>query len=474
LSLELKSKKIRALSGLLQASLVLLFALEIHFILNGSSQKFSLSFAGFGVFMVLSLHFIHWRLRSGLVEGIICNLSKKRNLKVDPQSLKRILTKDLAIYMRKSLVLIPKFKSNMDEFQRVEGLSSFVNKYKTYAELNLLDEIKDEINKKNKAFYINLKELFFDTTFFVCPPALIFATKLSPMVVASLVVFVRFAQLSLYFFRWISISSESCPFSKIESFSIGSLETPVKTERTRIDLAKLVGSNSASTLFLIDRSRRDEIEEVVNHQVSVSKSFSDWSVISSENSIYKKNVKSRKAFILFPNEMLFPHDEMREFISAFDQTIVVDSSPDFASVECPIFYLDQDQKIKRVNVKQNLERLSGDKGLILRTYKKNNLELFLTQVEKRIIEKRPTYLIYGDVKEGASCAENFVYPAGQKMLSIVSDNHGRDAELVCDLNFGEHNKKIEKAKTFLANCSYHKVYTDLVTNKDLQEPSKVS
>lgn len=451
---------------------------------QGLSLRLSLVTAGIGLLGVLSLHFFQFKERRYLVKKIVKNLVRQKSQEVDDGVLSKLFEKDFPHYLKAGHIFLPRHLGSTNEFSRVEGLQNFVNNYSTYAGLNLLEEFAEEILDKNESFEFNKmlklsgKNIFIESALFLLPLSLVQLSNSTPLFETTGVLFASLLLIRLFTLSFYLDSYKDLPpvkFQKIEHFLFGNYEIERGAETTRIELDELVEDDSPSVFFLVDEFRKYEIEKLIRYKTSGNKSFKDWSVISADNSTYKNKVKSSKAFILFPSEMLFPFEEMQEFISAFEKVIIVDSSPSHVLEESAVFYLDQNQKIKRVNFGKNLNRLSGDKGLILRNFKKNNLDLFLTQIEKKIISKKPVYLVYEDVEAGVSCDKNFIYPSGVKMMSISDNVEGDLANKhYCSLNEGKHSEKLNQAKKFVANCSYHKIYSDKAVEAGAALESKVS
>ncbi len=470
-----KKRAVVAGAGLLVA----VFVIELSFLAQGQSpQVVSLAALALGLVGVLSLHLFHFKEQKRLVKKAVENLVRQKSQTVDNRVLNKLFEKDFPRYLKACYIFLPTKESKNDSaFSRVEGLQSFVNNYKTYAGLNLLEDFSKEILDKNETFKLNFKALLLEASFFLFPfvlmqlSALNFMFEGAGVLFASLLLF-RLFTLSFFLRSYKDLSPVK--FEKIEHFLFGSFEVEAGAETTRIELEELVGEGDESVFFLVDSFRKYEIEKLIRFQTSGNKSFKDWSVVSAENSTYKNKVKSSKAFILFPSEMLFPFDEMQDFISAFDKVIIIDSSPSHVLAESSVFYLDQNQKVKRVNFEGNLHRLSGDKGLILRNFKRNNLDLFLTQIEKKIVEKESVYLVYEDVKGKVSCDQSFIYPSGVKMVSIADSVESGAFEHYCSLNEGKHREKLDQAKMFVANCSYHRIYSGEGFKSKPQKDTKVS
>lgn len=467
-----KKKNIVLFSAL---SLSVLFAIEVYFISTQQETKIlpavilALGFVG-----LVGLQVSYFLSRKFLVNSVVKNLVDKKSQRIDEKVLSGLLTKDFSAYLRSAHVFIPRDFNNRNELDRVEGLSSFINKYQTYADLNLLESFSEEILDKNKTLKFSYKELSIDFTLFAVPFLVVFLQVLQePMVLAGIVSILRVFTCAYYFNHYVSSKKEKFSLKKLEHFLFGDFEFQ-ENSASRVELGVLKASEANSILFLVDSHRRAELEKLVRYQTSGNRDYKDWSVISAENSVYKNKVKKNKAFILYPSEMLFPYEEMQEFIDAFDEVIILDSSPSYALSKTAVFYLDHDQKIKEVHLEKNAERLSGDKGLILRNFKANNFDLFLSQVEKRIISKKPLYLVYGDAQGEISCEKNFVYPSGIKMVSIVSKIEAAEKGFYCDLRDGGHQEKLQRAKTFVANCSYHKIYSDVVKQKKLKDLFRAS
>lgn len=438
------------------------------------SQQLSYLIAGLGLLGILMLRISHFIERSFLVQSIIKNLVSQKSQTVDSRALNRLFEEDFATYLKKSHIFLSGDVKDKNEFLRVEGLSSFVEKYKTYADLNLLDEFSKEILDKNDEPQLSLKDFLLEGSLFLAPLLL---TQVSVFkmggVLFGVLLIARLFTWAFYAGLYKRGLGVELDVHKIEHFLFGDFEIE-NSGATRLELDQFADVENESIFFLVDGPRKYEIEKLVRSQTSGRRKFKEWSVISAENSIYKNKVKSNKAFILFPSEMNFPFEEMQEFISAFDKVIIIDSSPSHVFAESAVFYLDHNQSIKRVNFGKNVDRLSGDKGLILRNFKKNNLDLFLTQIEKRIISKEPVYLVYEDAKDQVSCDQNFIYPSGSKMVSISSDLKGIDPDCYCDLSSGAHKEKLERAKSFVANCSYHKIYSGVIMEKKLRGSFRAS
>ncbi len=60
------------------------------------------------------------------------------------------------------------------------------------------------------------------------------------------------------------------------------------------------------------------------------------------------------------------------------------------------------------------------------------------------------------------------------MVSVSGKLESVDPDYYCDLNEGSHQEKLEKAKSFLANCSYHKMYSNVVREKKLKKSFRAS
>ncbi len=467
-----KKKNVVVISSI---SLLSFFVAEIVFISTGKSGlNLSFLIGAVGFLGALLLQVSYFLERKFLVQKVIENLVEKKAQAVDLAALNSLLKEDIATYLQSAHGFLPRSSVDEDELLRVEGLSSFVHKYKTYSDLNLLGEFSKEILIKNQTPRILGKSLIVDLLIFSIPmlTVQIWGFKNIGLLISFLCVS-RALTVAYYFKQYGVGKSKKVNTDKIEHFLFGSFDDGLSMS-TRIELSLLENAENNNVFFLIDAPRKSEIETLIRVQTSGDNKFKDWSVISAENSVYKNKVKASNAFILFPSDMLFPFEEMQEFIAAFDKVIIVDSSPSYAPVDSEVFYLDHNQEIKKVHLSKNIDRLSGDKGLILRNFKKNNLDLFLTQVEKKIISKEPVYLVYEDTQERVSCDQNFVYPSGDKMVSISSTLKEMDPDYYCDLSEGGHQEKLEKAKSFLANCSYHKMYSNVVREKKLKKSFRAS
>ncbi len=453
----------------------LLFVAEIFLLFKKVPiLNISLLIGVLGFLGVLTLHWSYLKSCRYLIKAVIKNLIEKKPQNINGLILRDLLVNNFSEYLRKSHVFLPRRFKSKNELLRIEKLSSCISKYKAYADLNLLEEFSKEILIKNQEFRVLLKELFVDISLFLIPMLVVqFSSFQNTEVLILVLCVMRLFTFGFYFKLFKKSRNEKSNFKKIEHFLFGSFEDE-KSTASRIELDILNMADSKSVFFLIDSSRRGEIEDLIREQTLGSGSFKEWSIISAENSIYKNKVKLSKAFILFPSEMLFPFAEMQEFISAFNKVIVIDSSPSYAISHSEFFYLDQNQEIKKIHFSENFDRLSGDKGLILRNFKRNNLDLFLTQIEMKIISKDTFFLIYADIQGKTSHDKNFIYPSGFKMVSMSDTLKGVDPDFSCDLSKGSHLEKMQRAKNFVANYSYHNVCSRVVIERKLKKSFRVS
>ncbi len=469
-NLEKQARNKKNIVLISSAVISLFFVIEMVLLFKRlPNSNISLFIGALGLFGILSLKWLYLKDYKYLIKETIKNIVEGKL-----QNTEGLILNDFLGYLRKSYVFLPRDFKNKSELLRVERFFSRTGEYRDYTDSTVLKELLEDTLTKNKEFRVLLKELWVDIALFLIPMFMVqFSVFQNKEVLILVLCVMRVLTFGFYFKIFSEVKNKRFNFEKIENLLFSGFEDESR-RASMIELDVLNTVDSKSVFFLIDSPRRGEVEDLIKSEASGWGKFTEWSIISEENFNYKNNTKLNKACILFPSEMLFPFVEMQEFISAFDKVIVIDSAPSYAISDSEIFYLDQNQEVKKIHFSKNFDRLSGDKGLILRNFRRNNLDLFLTQVEMRVISKQALFLVYADVQDGVSHDKNFVYPLGFKMVSMLDSLKGIDQDFICDLSQGNHIEKMERAKNFVANHSYHNICSKVVVERKLKKLFRVS
>lgn len=453
-------------------------SVELYMFFEGSAHfTVSLVTFAFGVAGLSALYWSFLKERQFIVSKLVTSLNEQKNKSIDVKILKNVVEKDVRLYLKKTHLFTPKFTLGQDEFSRVGGLSKYLEDYRAHSDLNLLEGSSKKVLEQNDKLSFSLKEIVIDLSLIILPFLMVsMSASIDKMQVFTGLVILRGLSFILYGASAYKAHNLSPSLDRLEHFLFGNLNDS-EAASTRLELTKLKDTNDSSVFFLIDNHRKHEVEKILEFQTSGLGAFKDWSVISVGNSSVKGQANSKNAFVVFPSEMGFPYEEMKEFFGAFEKVIIIDSSPSYALDQSAVFYLDHNQDIKRVHIDKNLERMSGDKGLILRNFKKYDVTDFFKLVEEKTVQNKPCYLVYQSKDKHADFNLNvphFVYPSGCKVMIVTDSVDHIEEGFYCDLSEGAPSKKLERAKNFVANCSYHQIYSSIAVQNKMKHSYRVS
>lgn len=212
------------------------------------------------------------------------------------------------------------------------------------------------------------------------------------------------------------------------------------------------------TLLLVDAKRVEEVQQQFRYWISKKKYGDSWSILDAERFELEELKETHGVSLFSPSKTKISPQNLKDFRDQFSRSFSIDSIPVMAFEGTDVYYVDQDQKVKMVQVKENFSRLSGDKGLILRNWKTIDSEFdkFYTGLQEKILSEDENFLVYQTFETVHKSKESIKCPGGGYVVL-----HRGDEEEIISANLAQafsrnlgKQKNIEIAKNFLANCAY--------------------
>ena len=232
---------------------------------------------------------------------------------------------------------------------------------------------------------------------------------------------------------------------------------------TRIDFQSVLNADASSVFMIVSEGRRDEVQKALRYIVTYEERFKDWSLIMPDQEVTTNDLEERKLILFFPCESKLSHSDALSMVENATKVIVVDTNPGLAIANSLIFYIDHDQRLKEVKASENIDRLSGDKGLILKNLQEStNLQVFLEHVDEKTKSKSAFYLVFKEISESLESENNssnvYVFPSKKHIVSVQDQSPGASAtDIFCKVNKDDNPSVQEHVKSFIANCTYHRL-----------------
>lgn len=223
-----------------------------------------------------------------------------------------------------------------------------------------------------------------------------------------------------------------------------------------LKLEDLKLSYSQNSFLLVDRALQNKVSDLAELCVLEHPDFLDWSLVSNQGSQDGLSTLNTKAILLFPSEMSMPFEEMKSFISSFDQVIVVDSAPSFCSPGMSTFCMGLDERLEEIDRFQYFERLSFDKALLIKNLKaQSSFEVFLSDIEKRIEYGDCFFLVADDLNKTTTQKRGvYIYPTGSGQVKMVDKVTDFGDTIFLAVGRGSKTKLMLKIKSFIAHNAY--------------------
>ena len=450
-------------------SFTLLFIVEIVFLFLSRVEKvealnyISSFIAFYGVFTVFTIHFFFNKSKKEILSKLISRVSV-RNLSLSSEQLEKIVSVDVYLYLRRVYIILPRFHTKGKEvlISSVDGLKIFSDKHQVYADQNLIEEKKQELLRSAKEFRFSPLDMLVDLVFFILPFAIISSRVNTSF---NLLIAIILGARAFTFFFYIRLYKNSkkqgeSSVKKLNVFMNEDLKEGDATMGTRIDFQSVLKAEANSVFMLVSEGRRAEVQQALRHIISNDNAFKDWSLIVPDEKVELEKLKGKSLVLFFPCESKLSHKEALSMVKEAYKVIVVDTSPSLSLPDSLVFYIDHDQRLKKVKVSENVDRLSGDKGLILKNLKEStNLEEFVAHVKQKAKTDSVFYLVFKDtnVNEVDGSDSVFVLPSKEHAVHIESQFPQLHTDMFCKIESSEISNFEELAKSFIANCTYHRI-----------------
>lgn len=401
------------------------------------------SIAILGVSLIFMVHYLFFLNRRKVMKALLQAL-KLRSKSYKHENLLKIFQSDFPKFLKSLYIILPRQLN----FEKNSDLEAFIYNYERYQNLNQLDEKVGQALKDFADFNFSFRLSLFDSFLFLAPFFILESDVVSLQAKVFLLGAIRLFTIGFVCSLYKEKGDLKSLTNKLQTFlSSAPEEGEVLETRFSLDFAE-----EKKVFLLIDRLRKNEFKELARSAISFNESYSDWALVSGENylEISKEDVK--KAIFLYPSELGFSIETIRDFIEQFDEYLVIDVSPESATLDSHIYYIDHDQRTKKVNPEMNLERLSGDKGLILRNL---DSDVILKSLEEKMRSSKTLYLNYNKENAPSFC-------------SIETEKTNKD--FYCEISSDKKAESLSLAKSFVANCSY----AHLLKQKKIELKAKVS
>ena len=469
MDLEKKVKNTNRILFAVAIGLVALFCLELLLLVLCEAGNIALVYtsnfiAFYGSISIFTIHAFFYKSKRTLLLKLLTSVGV-RNLNLFPNQLEKVFTKDLYFYLRSVYVILPRFHTEGKKALSfsVDGLKDFAKNYQVYVDQNLTKEKKKEIIDSIKEFKFSPLDLIVGLVFFIFPLAII-GSDLGPSFYTSLVLILSCRAFTILFYWRLYKNSQvrgESSLRKLNVFINENLEEGDMTMETRIDFQSVLNAKANSIFMIVSEGRRSEVQKALRHIIINKEEFSDWFLILPNQEISLKNLKGKNLVLFFPCESKLTHKEALAMMEGASKVIVVDTNPGLALADSLVFYIDHDQRLKEVNASENIDRLSGDKGLILKNLQgSTNLEDFLSHVGERAKSNSAFYLVFKGLEDQdqEKLAKVFIFPSGEHAVYIQDQSpKSSSKEIFCKIEKEEPSTTKEKAKSFIANCTYHRM-----------------
>lgn len=456
---------------------IVLFLLELLAIYNSKGRPSELQnilsfiIALGGCLYIFTLHYFFFRSQKILIQRIVRKIGK-RNISIEPYVLKKVFSEDIFYYLRKCYVFIPRFHTNSNEvlISPVEGLKDFLSHHQQHVDLDTVARAKNEILKNTQDFKFSFLDLLTDALLFVIPFGLISVDPFdSFQSLLILVAFVRIFTVFFYFTLYKNIDfNDDTSLRKLDVFINTDLTKESEAMSTRIDFKSILEESANNVFMIVSENRKSEVKQAIRYLISNDEEHADWKIFSleSETEVNIKEETPKNLIVIFPSELKHSHTALVKYINKSEKVIVIDTSPSLALSDSVVYYIDHDQRVKKVKASENIDRFSGDKGLILKSLDENsNLKSFLSHLKNRIKEEEPLYLVFKDITSGEADKldkdKAFLYPSKKHAVFIEKSYSKSDADekgdMYCKLEQSNKLETIDQARSFIANCTYHRI-----------------
>lgn len=456
---------------------IILFLLELLAIYNSKGEpsevlnlvSFTLAFSG--CLFTFTLHFFFFKSQKRITEKIVKKIAK-RNIEIEPKILKRVFSEDIFYYLRQCYVFIPRFYTKKNEvlIPPIDGLRDFLNNHQHHIDFNTVDTARNQILENTQEFKFSFYDVLTDALLFVVPFGLISVNPTgSYKSLLLLVAFIRFASFLFYSTLYKNVNfNDDTSTRKLDVFINTDLTKESEAVSTRIDFKSILEETANNVFMIVSENRKSEVKQAIRYLVSNDEDHGDWKILSleSEKEVSLSENTPKNLIVIFPSELNYSHTDLVEYINKSEKVIVVDTSPSLALSDSVVYYIDHDQRVKKVKASENINRFSGDKGLILKNLDDNsNLNTFLNHLETKVKNERPLYLIFKDISsselEQLDKEKTFLYPSKKHAVFIKEDYSQSDADekgdMYCKLEQSNILKTLDQAKSFIANCTYHRI-----------------
>ena len=474
MDLEKKIKKINSVLFVMAFSFVVLFFLELILIAFSKAENTrflastSTFIAFYGIFSVFALHAFFYKSKQKILSKILISVGV-RDVSFSSTQLEKIFNKDVYFYLRKVYLILPRFHSDEKEvlISPLNDLNDFVKNHQTYADQNLIEKKKKDILNSAKEFRFSPLDLLVDLIFFIMPLALMGSEVItkSPLLFA-LILGVRVFTVLFYWRLYKNSLRGDSSLKKLNMYINENLKEGDLLMGTRIDFQSILNAEAKSIFMIVFKGRKEEIQKAIRYIITNDDEFSDWSLISPNQEVVLNDLKEKNLVLLFPYESNLTHTEVLSMVREASKVIVIDTNPGLASADSLVFYVDHDQRLKKVKASENIGRLSGDKSLILKNLQDStNLQDFLNQVVERSKSNSVFYLVFKELDKEIQCLEDkqsseaFVFPSKEHMVCIQNQSpQGLSSDIYCKIQKIEDLTMEEQAKSFIANCTYHRFF----------------
>ena len=476
LNYEAKIKRRAVLS--VSFSFIILFGLELVAIFNSQGRPsevlniLSFVIALGGCLYTFTLHYLFFKSQKNLVQRIV-NKIGKRSISIEPYILKKIFSEDIFYYLRTCYVFIPRFhkKNNEVLISPIDGLSDFLNNHQQHIDLDTVTKAKNDILKNTNDFKFSFLDLVADALIFVFPFAVMSVNVFDSN--GSLLFFVasfRVATVLFYFTLYKNMYfNGDTSLRKLDVFINTDLTKESEAMSTRIDFKSILEESANNVFMIVSENRKSEVKQAIRYLISNDEEHSDWKIFSleSEKDVDIKEETPKNLIVIFPSELKHSHTALVKYIDKSEKVIVIDTSPSLALSDSVVYYIDHDQRVKKVKASENIDRFSGDKGLILKSLDDNsNLKGFLNHLKDRIKEDaEPLYLVFKDITNSEAKKldkeKAFLYPSNKHAVFIENNYSKSDADekgdMYCKLDQSNKLETVDQARSFIANCTYHRI-----------------